>query len=391
MSVRQLFLFILMFTLVGASFSDMFGASARALIREGNKKCAAEQYDEALNAYEEAGVDIPESPHLYFNKGVAYYGKGDYDKAVEAFEKAALKSKDLELEAKAKFNLGNCAFRQSERQRDSDLQKSLEECKKSILHYQEALKLKPDYNEAAENIEVVRLIMKSILDEIKKQQEAAQEQQKNQQEIVNKLKELIVKQQAAADETQALHEDRMANGDSPETNEKIKDLASNQEGIKQSTEALAQELAATQPPQASTPQPTQPQTPSPLEPVKEHVDTAIVAQSRSLENLGQSDTEMAHQNQENAVEALKKALDALTNQDGEGQQQQNQQQGEQEQQNTESQQSSGGQEEEEKEQEQQAMSALTDEAKDILDEEKENQKRRQLSIPGGYQPVDRDW
>ena len=398
-------------TLIWMSISPislhLFGASPRSLVREGNDKCATEQYDEALTAYEEASIELPESPILYFNKGVAYYGKGEFDNAAEAFESAALKTKDLELEAKAKFNLGNCAFRQSERQRDSDLQKSLEECEKSIRYYQEALKLKPDYREAAENIEVVRLVMKSILDEIKKQQETAQEQKKNQEKIANKLKELIEKQQAVADETQALHKDRMAKGDLPETPKEMKGLSNNQKGIKQSTEKLALELASPLPQQSMTPQTQQPPapTPSPMEGVKAYVDTAVTEQSQALENLDQSDTEMAHQNQEEAVESLKKALEALAKQGHQGQQQQDEnqreqqqqqqqkqgEQREQEQQSAEGQQSPSGKEGEDKEPEQHAMSALKDEAKDILDEEKENQKRRQLPMSGGYRPVDKDW
>ena len=39
-------------------------------------------------------------------------------KAVEAFQDAAVKSRDTALEARSRFSLGNCAFREAERQRD---------------------------------------------------------------------------------------------------------------------------------------------------------------------------------------------------------------------------------------------------------------------------------
>lgn len=157
-------------------------ASTKDLIQEGNVAYLSGEYDKALAAYEEASVDAPESPFIYFNKGTALYKKGDYSSAIEAFEKAALKSKDLALEAKAKFNLGNCLFREAERQSDSDLNKSLEACQKSIAHYQESLELDPDLTEAAENIEVVRLVMKNILDEINKRKEEAKQQQEAMEE-----------------------------------------------------------------------------------------------------------------------------------------------------------------------------------------------------------------
>ncbi|MFC1493770.1 tetratricopeptide repeat protein [Thermodesulfobacteriota bacterium] len=153
--------------------SRVYADSAAALVDSGNKSWIAGDYEDALKKYNEATVDDPESPYIYFNKGTALYKKGNYNDAVYAFEKAALKSKDPHMESKSRFNLGNCAFREAERQMDSDLKKSLEYCEKSIKHFHDALKLDPGLNEAAENIEVVRLVMKNILDEIKKQEQEA--------------------------------------------------------------------------------------------------------------------------------------------------------------------------------------------------------------------------
>ena len=107
-----------------------FGGTAHAasgadLVAEGNRAYQREDYEKALAAYDRASVEAPEAPQIYFNKGAVYYMQGDYTKAREMFEQAALKAKDLELEAGSQYNLGNCAFRESERQRDSDLKKSL--------------------------------------------------------------------------------------------------------------------------------------------------------------------------------------------------------------------------------------------------------------------------
>ena len=131
------------------TYSNLYGASSADLVNKGNTAYLAGKYDEALFAYEEASVEAPESPHIYFNRGAALYQKGDYSGAIEAFEKAALKSKDIQLEAKSRFNLGNCAYREAERQQDSNLEKALEACTKSIRHYQEALELDSDLKEAA--------------------------------------------------------------------------------------------------------------------------------------------------------------------------------------------------------------------------------------------------
>ena len=51
---------------------------AGELVERGNAAYRAGQYGEALEAYDKASVDAPESPHIYFNKGGAYYRKSDF-------------------------------------------------------------------------------------------------------------------------------------------------------------------------------------------------------------------------------------------------------------------------------------------------------------------------
>ncbi len=148
----------------------------RDLTELGNLAYAKGEYKEAITAYVEAGVAKPESPFLYFNKAAALYQCERYDDASEAYEKAALRSKDLPFEALSQYNIGNCRFRQGQRQRDSDLKKALEYLEQSVQHYQKALELDPELADAAHNIEVTRLTMKVILDEIKKQQEQQEQQ-----------------------------------------------------------------------------------------------------------------------------------------------------------------------------------------------------------------------
>ena len=79
---------------------------------------------------------------------------------------------------------------------DSDLKKALEECNKSIRHYQEALALDPGFHQAAENIELVRLVLKTILDEINRQKKAQEQQNEAMQRAAEQLKELISRQKA---------------------------------------------------------------------------------------------------------------------------------------------------------------------------------------------------
>ena len=357
----------------------VFADSPAELVRQGNTAYLAEKYDEALAAYEEASVEAPESPHLYFNKGTALYQKGDYTGASQSFEKAALKSRDLQLEADSKFNLGNCAFREAERQQDGDLQKALESCGKSIQYYQEALELDPDFSAAAENIEVVRLVMKTLLDAINKQKEAQKQQQEANQKIAETLKELIARQNDALDRNRHLEQERNREGASPELQGMTEELIRDQKDLQADTEDLAEDI----------PKPRNQNAPSQESPVATHLKNAVKEQQAASGNLEQQNSAAAEKNQEKAVEELKEALSALSS----GQQckspvpQQQQQQGEQQQQ----QEASADKRPEEGNEDQEAAAQMDDDALDILDEEKENKKQRRMQSAGGYRDVDKDW
>ena len=218
---------VCLLTAIGGQVADVaLGAntSTYAIVEKGNAAYRAGRYDEALKHYKEASVAIPESAELYFNQGTVHYRQGDYEAATDAFSQAALRSKDPLLEANARYNQGNCAFREAERQRDSDLNKAIEACGTAIGHYQDvrhggssridgrssrskvigetarryqkAPQLDALVNKAAENIEVVRLYLKALLDE----QQKKEEEQQQQDDLGKKLKELLERQVAAVKE-----------------------------------------------------------------------------------------------------------------------------------------------------------------------------------------------
>ncbi len=402
----------------------LMAESSRNLVARGNAAYRAGSFDEALARYDEASVDSPESATLYFNKGAALYQKEDYAGAVEAFEQAALKSRKPRLGSLSKFGLGNCAFREAERQRDSDLKKAMEACEKSIRHYQEALELTPDYTEAAENIEVVRLVMKSILDEINKKQEEQQKQQNAMEELVKKLKELVAKQTGAVEQNDTVSAQEKQLGNTQAVRDQIQELGLNQKSIQSDSSGLSSEMmqmeaqmqAQQPPPQAG--QPPMPPEESPLAKARQHVDTAVADQGSSIEKLSQDQLKSAKPYQEKALEELKEALAKLSEgQDQQNEQQKQDQQGDQDDQEKEQQEGDDSQkdsQDKEQKEEQSKQDSKPDpaqkqeppkepdpkeakqarakeEARNILDEEKENRDRRQIRSPAGFRPVDRDW
>ena len=378
------------------------------LVKQGNAAFSAGKYDAALKAYDEAAVDVPESPQIHFNVGAAYYQKGDYAKAKDAWEKAALTSKDITLEAKADFNLGNCAYQEAKRQQDSDLKKAIDGCTQSIGYYQQAVDLLQNQKtandaslkkEAAENLEMVRLVMKSILDEIAKQEQQA----KQQQQAANDFKKLIKKQQELIDRNQYIADEKKQSGETPQLNDKISQMSADQAQLRKETLDAAKKL----------PKPD-PKKTDPAKATKKHLDQAQILQKSATEKIKDGQLDDAKKNQENALQELKNALDSMKKPNGQNQKKQsaenqkeqsaqadkkqqaqtpNQKNDKKNDQKKEGQkkQESPDSKPENKDNKARVAAQHADTAKDILNEEKENQKNRRPEVPGGYRDIDKDW
>ena len=189
--------------------AESHAVATEKLVRQGNEAFTKGDWKTAQQRYEEASVAEPESARIAFNLGAVYYRQDDYAKALERFSDAALRAKEPAFAAQAQYNMGNCAFQQAKRQKDSDLKQAIKECQDSVKHYQDALRLDPKNKLASENIEVVRLFLKNLLDEQKRQQE----EQQQQDEIGQKLKELIERQQGAVNENGRLERARGSEAD----------------------------------------------------------------------------------------------------------------------------------------------------------------------------------
>jgi Tfp pilus assembly protein PilF len=449
------------------------GASPYALVEKGNMAFKAGRYDEALTQYERASVSAPELAELYFNKGAVLYQKEDFEAAADAFEQAALRSKKPGLEARALYNQGNCAFREAERQRDSDLGKSIKACEEAVGHYKDALRFDGAMKIAAENIEVVRLYLKALLDE----QQKKEEEQQQQDDLGKKLKELYERQVAAVKQCVALkqatpklpepdvNEDPLAgpregnpgfdegtrpsNPDGafeaepaadPQVQEKakwaafVKEHADVQGTLQQDTTTVLnqmQQLKAQMEQQAAAPPAGQPATPPSADPMVEklalatvEVGEAVNAQGAAVQVLEGPQLPEATQRETEAAIHLQKALEALSDpqqekrdgeeqqeKNGDNQQDQEKQDGEKksdsqdgkneqgdekedgEKKDGEQEQSEGDQEksDDQEKPQQGALKPLGESADDILNEEKENEKRRVRVIPGGGRAVDKDW
>lgn len=363
-------------------------AGARKDVAAGNSAYESGNFDGALDAYERASVEMPESAEILYNKGAALYRKNDFKKALEMFEKAAMKTRDPVLEAKARFALGNTEFAEAERQKDSDLDKSVEACRRSVAHYREALRVAPDMREAAENIEVVRTKLKALLDEIKKKQEQQSQQQQAQQQAADKLKKLIAAQDRAAAESVDLDRQQKTSPDPASTQGQSSDLAGKQNRLREETGNLARELRNAQ---QQAQQQGQQQGNAGMQDAAGKIDEAAKNQDAAGDSLARNEPGRAVADQRNASERMREALDSLQDKDGnesgQGQGKKaggaNQEAGKEKENGDNQQEQGDGQEQE--------VIELDEQARELIDEETDKRKHRNMLMQGGYEAVDKDW
>lgn len=435
--------------LLACAVGDLRAESARGLVKRGNAAYEAERYDEAMKAYEQADVESPESPVVAFNQGAVHYRAEDYAAARQAFAEAARRSRDPAFEASCRYNTGNCWFKEARRQMDSDLKKAVEACENSVDSYQAALALKPDFLEAKRNIEVVRRLWKSILDEQKRRQEEQKAQQEQQQKLQEELKQLIERQEKAAGQSAELAKKQDAEGSTQAVQEQSATQADAQRQLGEDTQAVTDSLQQRLAPAPHAAQASgtpgaapgtaaggaSPPAQAPTHPALDHMGEARGLQDQATQKLEQRLPRPAAGDQTQAAAALRRALESLSQdqkeppqQGGQEQREQQQQQGQQpaeqkpeqekgkeegeqkgkqdqqgqDQQGQDQQEEQGepqqaasaqeGKEGEESEERQQASARLADQdARDILDEEKRNRDRRTAAEQDGIQPVDKDW
>jgi tetratricopeptide (TPR) repeat protein len=367
--------------------------SSRSLVEEGNKAFAQEDYGASWEHYNKAAEMEPESAIVMFNMGDALYKQEKFAEAFNAFEQAAakaLQNNDRMLEARSRYNMGNSSFRKAEKLLQENPEMALAEYKRSSEYYQAAVKLDPDFTDAAHNLEASRIAARQIEEVIRQQKQEAQQQEQQKKDIAEKLENLQQEQQDAAEQTNKLDQSRQQEGAKGETAEQEGQLAENQEDITERTRNTNEELDELSQGKRSE---------ESAETAQHHINKAVEKQQEAEKKLEQERLSEAHEDQLAASRELQEALKQL----------------EQDQKNRQEQEESGGKEQESApkqaaaQQEQQEQESQADNAgqqeeqvsestthgdvspEDIINEELENKKYRSARGGTGYEPVDKDW
>ncbi len=173
--VSFIFIGIALFTL------NAEAASKAESVREGNESFKKQDYATAVKKYTEALKKDAESPVINFNLGTAYYKKGNFADAFEPIEKALL-SEDPKIKERANYNLGNASYKAGITKEDKDLKQAIEQLKKSLSRFEDALKLDKEDADAKFNEDFVKKEIERLEKKMKmqKQQSQQNQNQKNQ-------------------------------------------------------------------------------------------------------------------------------------------------------------------------------------------------------------------
>ena len=205
---------LLMMFLSSSVFATTPGLDA---YRSGKFEDAYGQFQQTLKTHPESRAE----DKLQFDSGAAAYKLKDYSKAMESFSQALL-SRDIGLQSKGHYNLGNTLYQRGEAQKGDD--KKLSDWTNALDHYEQTLKLDPQNKEAKDNYDYVKKKIEELKN--KKQDQPSPSpspQQKNEQ---NKQDKQDKQQQ------QNQQQNKKNNNNSNRTNSSNKARASSSRKIK---------------------------------------------------------------------------------------------------------------------------------------------------------------
>jgi len=172
--------------------------SVSSLVKEGNAVYKQGKFKAAKEKYQQALKKAPDSPYVYFDLGDTLYKLGDFKGAGAAYEKAIARSRKRGFQAAGRFNQGNAALRQAEEIVKKNPETALRGMAGSLSYYRKAMALEPGLNKAARNIEVAKDKIKAVKKFLARQQEAARAARQARKNMARKLGKMSKKQAAMA-------------------------------------------------------------------------------------------------------------------------------------------------------------------------------------------------
>lgn len=224
---------LLVLTAVCACSAPLSAQSYRSTVNEGNELYRQQQYDNARQKYEAAGIGEPERPESFYNAGNAAYRSNDVEAALKQYEQAGTRFRDRERIARTLYNAGNTFLNAAEQGADNpvlqqaageqagDLRK--EGYRQAIDMYKKALKLDPTDADARYNLTYAKKKLEELEQQEKNQdknqdqkQQQKQDKQDKQQDQQNQDKNRQEEQQKQDKQDQQQQQQKNQKGDEQE-------------------------------------------------------------------------------------------------------------------------------------------------------------------------------
>ncbi len=166
-SPGKLILSIIIMLILGFMFVMVWGKSSR--VAYANHLYKSSEYTKAQNIYEDLAIDLPRSPQIFHNIGLALFQQGDYQNAVLNIQKS---TKELEKLKKNKnkstqagiifYNLGTSQFKAGF-QNENNPDTAIKMYQDAIANYKKVLESNPQDLQAKYNYEITWLHLKAIM------------------------------------------------------------------------------------------------------------------------------------------------------------------------------------------------------------------------------------
>ena len=179
-------------------------ARPKGEVRKGNELYKKGEYGGALKAYEDALEEAPDSDIVNYDIGAALYKTEDYEASIGHFERS-LVSEDESLEQKANYNIGNAKYKYGISKEGTDLDQAIAFLEQSLRHYERAIEINMEDEDARHNYEFVKEELKRLKEMSRQKQE---QRQQSQGEESDEKKEEQQSGQGAKDEKKDQEEKR---------------------------------------------------------------------------------------------------------------------------------------------------------------------------------------
>ncbi len=378
--------------------------SFEGLLKDGVKSYNNGDYKTAAEKFEDAGKLRPDDARVKYNEALSRYMNKEYEAAENGFQTAKEKgyAEDDNFKAVCDLGIGNCHYERSmqiakdvEGKQPQEAVKQLQEakasCEKSIDSYRDALRYSQKLKNVQDNLKTARHQRKEIVktlrkleEELKQQPQQQQGDQKQDGEKQDGEKQDGEQQQQNAEQQQQKDAgeqlEQLAKRQSEEA-EKNEQGQQNQQQAADEQKKLSDETEQTRQAMEQQRKEAEKQDGQSSEKseAEKKLEEAQGAQKKAEESLEKGDMKSASEAQKEAAEKLEEARKAMSEGEKKDEEEQKQDQQQQEQQQQQPQQE--GNEEQ--------MSETDNDIQNILDQERNNQRKRLKLLR--VKPVERDW